>query len=94
MKINERAPSIFRKGETADSSHLESPGVTRSRLESHGVIWSLGVSCFSLVTTATMATCDHGIAAKIKRVVMERDTYPRKWGYGPVVCFSLTINSI
>jgi len=38
------------------------------------------------MTTATMATCDHGIAAKIKRVVMERDTYPRKWGYGPIVC--------
>jgi len=36
------------------------------------------------MTTATMATCDHGIAAKIKRVVMERDTYPRKWGFGPV----------
>lgn len=44
---------------------------------------ALGIA---LMTTATMATCDHGIAAKIKRVVMERDTYPRKWGYGPVVC--------
>lgn len=43
---------------------------------------ALGIA---LMTTATMATCDHGIAAKIKRVVMERDTYPRKWGYGPVV---------
>ncbi|CAF3740250.1 unnamed protein product [Rotaria sp. Silwood1] len=42
---------------------------------------ALGIA---LMTTATMATCDHGIAAKIKRVVMERDTYPRKWGYGPV----------
>ncbi|KAJ2761223.1 centromere/microtubule-binding protein cbf5 [Coemansia nantahalensis] len=31
-----------------------------------------------------MATCDHGIVAKIKRVIMERDTYPRKWGLGPV----------
>merc|ERR1719378_945856 len=30
-----------------------------------------------------MASCDHGIVAKIKRVVMERDTYPRKWGLGP-----------
>ncbi|CAF0732787.1 unnamed protein product [Adineta steineri] len=42
---------------------------------------ALGIA---LMTTATMATCDHGIAAKIKRVVMERDTYPRKWGFGPV----------
>lgn len=35
------------------------------------------------MTTATMASCDHGIVAKIKRVIMERDTYPRKWGLGP-----------
>ncbi|XP_076096539.1 H/ACA ribonucleoprotein complex subunit DKC1-like isoform X1 [Mytilus galloprovincialis] len=35
------------------------------------------------MTTAVMATCDHGIVAKIKRVIMERDTYPRKWGLGP-----------
>lgn len=37
----------------------------------------------ALMTTATMASCDHGVCAKIKRVVMERDTYPRKWGLGP-----------
>ena len=36
------------------------------------------------MTTAVIATCDHGIVAKIKRVIMERDTYPRKWGLGPV----------
>ena len=36
------------------------------------------------MTTAVMATVDHGIVAKIKRVIMERDTYPRKWGLGPV----------
>jgi len=35
------------------------------------------------MTTAVMATCDHGVVAKIKRVVMERDTYPRRWGLGP-----------
>jgi len=35
------------------------------------------------MTTAIMATCDHGVVAKIKRVIMERDTYPRLWGYGP-----------
>jgi H/ACA ribonucleoprotein complex subunit 4 len=38
------------------------------------------------MTTAVIATCDHGIVAKIKRVIMERDTYPRKWGLGPKVC--------
>lgn len=37
----------------------------------------------ALMTTTTMASCDHGVVAKIKRVVMERDTYPRKWGLGP-----------
>lgn len=36
------------------------------------------------MTTSTLMCCDHGIVAKIKRVVMERDTYPRKWGLGPV----------
>ncbi|KAL7097966.1 hypothetical protein ACP275_10G175700 [Erythranthe tilingii] len=35
------------------------------------------------MTTAVIATCDHGTVAKIKRVVMDRDTYPRKWGLGP-----------
>ncbi len=37
----------------------------------------------ALMTTSTMASCDHGVIAKIKRVIMERDTYPRKWGLGP-----------
>lgn len=36
------------------------------------------------MTTAVMATCDHGVVCRIKRVIMERDTYPRKWGKGPV----------
>lgn len=36
------------------------------------------------MNTAVIATCDHGIVSKIKRVIMERDTYPRKWGLGPV----------
>ncbi|KAF6040692.1 DKC1 [Bugula neritina] len=37
----------------------------------------------ALMTSAVMASCDHGIVAKLKRVVMERDTYPRQWGKGP-----------
>ncbi len=36
------------------------------------------------MTTAGMASCDHGIVCKLKRVIMERDTYPRRWGLGPV----------
>jgi len=35
------------------------------------------------MATADMTTCSHGIVAKIKRVIMDRDTYPRKWGLGP-----------
>lgn len=40
---------------------------------------ALGIA---LMTTAAIASCDHGIIAKIKRVIMDRDTYPRKWGLG------------
>merc|ERR1711865_993268 len=36
------------------------------------------------MTTAVMGTVDHGVVAKIKRCIMERDTYPRKWGLGPM----------
>ena len=36
------------------------------------------------MTTSTLATCDHGCAARVKRVIMERDTYPRRWGLGPM----------
>ncbi|EZA62436.1 H/ACA ribonucleoprotein complex subunit [Ooceraea biroi] len=37
----------------------------------------------ALMTTPTMSACDHGVVAKLKRVIMERDEYPRKWGLGP-----------
>ena len=46
----------------------------------------------ALMTTAVMAACDHGLVAKIKRVIMERDTYPRKWGLGPKVGGTFTLN--
>lgn len=35
------------------------------------------------MTTAVMMDCDHGCVAKIKRVIMDRETYPRRWGLGP-----------
>ena len=37
-----------------------------------------------MMTTSVMADCDHGAVARVKRVIMERDTYPRKWGLGPM----------
>ena len=46
------------------------------------------------MTSAVMATTDHNTVAKIKRVIMERDTYPRKWGLGPRVCNSYLVNQI
>src|SRR3569833_481867 len=30
-----------------------------------------------------MSSCDHGVVAKVKRCIMERDLYPRRWGLGP-----------
>jgi len=39
---------------------------------------------FAEMTTSQMASVDHGIVARIKRVIMDRDTYPRRWGVGPV----------
>ncbi|KAG8704953.1 centromere/microtubule-binding protein cbf5 [Ceratobasidium sp. 395] len=35
------------------------------------------------MSTADLASCDHGVVAKVKRCIMERDTYPRRWGLGP-----------
>lgn len=37
----------------------------------------------AMMTSSTMMSCDHGVCARLKRVIMERDTYPRKWGMGP-----------
>jgi H/ACA ribonucleoprotein complex subunit 4 len=50
-------------------------------ISTKGEAVALGVA---QMTTAVMATCEHGVVAKIKRVIMERNTYPRKWGLGPV----------
>jgi H/ACA ribonucleoprotein complex subunit 4 len=35
------------------------------------------------MATSDIAGCDHGVVAKTKRVIMDRGTYPRKWGLGP-----------
>lgn len=41
---------------------------------------ALGIA---LMTTVDLASCDHGVVAKVKRCIMERDMYPRRWGLGP-----------
>lgn len=35
------------------------------------------------MTTAVISSVDHGVVAVIKRVIMERDTYNIRWGFGP-----------
>lgn len=35
------------------------------------------------MSTPEIGSCDHGVVAKTKRVVMDRETYPRRWGEGP-----------
>jgi len=35
------------------------------------------------MTTSELTTCDHGVVCKTKRVIMDRETYPRRWGLGP-----------
>merc|ERR550525_958573 len=35
------------------------------------------------MTTAVISSVDHGTVAVIKRVIMERDTYNMRWGFGP-----------
>ncbi|KDN37206.1 putative rRNA pseudouridine synthase [Tilletiaria anomala UBC 951] len=41
---------------------------------------ALGIAQMS---TVDLSTCDHGVVAKVKRCIMERDTYPKRWGLGP-----------
>jgi H/ACA ribonucleoprotein complex subunit 4 len=48
-------------------------------------------AAIALMTTSTMSTCDHGVCARPKRVIMERDTYARKWGLGPVAAKKKTM---
>ncbi|KAG9246232.1 pseudouridylate synthase family protein [Calycina marina] len=34
------------------------------------------------MSTVELSSCDHGTAAKVKRCIMERDLYPKRWGLG------------
>lgn len=72
-------------------AQLMLPGVLRyeSNIEMDQVIVLISTKgeavalAIAQMTTAIIATCDHGCVAKIKRVIMDRETYPRKWGKGP-----------
>lgn len=67
------------------------PGLLRyeSNIEQHeecvlittkGEAIAIGIAMMSAVE---MTSCDHGVVAKVKRCIMERDLYPRRWGLGP-----------
>jgi H/ACA ribonucleoprotein complex subunit 4 len=56
------------------------PGMEIAIITTKGEAVALGIG---MMGTAEMVTCDHGFCAKIKRVIMNRDVYPRKWGLGP-----------
>ena len=49
-------------------------------MTSKGEAIALGIA---EMTTAVISDCDHGCVSKIKRVIMDRETYPRRWGLGP-----------
>ncbi|KAF2457029.1 centromere/microtubule-binding protein cbf5 [Lineolata rhizophorae] len=68
------------------------PGLLRysANIEAHeeivlmttkGEAIALGIA---LMNSVEMGSCDHGVVAKVKRCIMERDTYPRRWGLGPI----------
>ena len=44
-----------------------------------------------MMSSFDLANCDHGPVARIKRNIMERDVYPRKWGMGPVAAEKKTL---
>merc|ERR1711991_990333 len=43
----------------------------------------MGALAIAQVTSAALATIEHGIVCKTKRVIMDRDLYQRQWGKGP-----------
>src|ERR1700731_3501932 len=69
-------PVLTRNSEAGIEVHEEVVLMTTK-----GEAIALGIAQMS---TVELTTCDHGVVAKIKRCIMERDTYPRRWGLGPV----------
>merc|ERR1712000_715610 len=39
---------------------------------------------YAQMSAIEMSSCDHGVVAKVKRVIIERDLYPKTWGLGPM----------
>ena len=83
IENNEQIVIITTKGEAVALGEISLFSVGFNKLQC--VCKCFLSSAIALMTTAVISSCDHGVVAKIKRVIMERDTYPRKWGLGPVV---------
>lgn len=60
------------------------PGAQVVLMTTKGEAVAVGIA---QMNTATMATCDHGCVAKIKRVILDRDTYPRRWASQSKISF-------
>jgi H/ACA ribonucleoprotein complex subunit 4 len=88
-------PRIVIKDSTINSicygAKLMIPGVLRYdsniNVNSEVVIMSTKGEAIAVaiaqMSAAEISSCDHGVVAKTKRVIMDRETYPRKWGLGP-----------
>jgi len=50
-------------------------------ISTKGEAVALGIA---MMTANQILTIDHGVACKIKRVIMDRGTYPKCWSTGPV----------
>jgi H/ACA ribonucleoprotein complex subunit 4 len=48
----------------------------------------------AMMSSTQVYSVDHGIAAKIKRVIMDKNTYPRCWGLGPRACRKKYLKSV
>lgn len=88
-------PGLLRYGESSvfclsiDSFAPYTNNLTEANIDVHeevvlittkGEAIAIGIAQMS---TVEMSTCDHGVVAKVKRCIMERDLYPRRWGLGP-----------
>jgi H/ACA ribonucleoprotein complex subunit 4 len=65
IEMNDEIVIVTTKGEAVCIGNIS---------ESHKKICEK-ILAIALMTTSTIAVTDHGVVAKIKRVIMERDTY-------------------
>ena len=81
LRYGRLAPLIYK---VANADFTEEAGIEVHEevvlMTTKGEAIALGVAQMS---TVELSSCDHGVVAKVKRCIMERDLYPRRWGLGP-----------